>query len=69
VEIEWREKEETGGEKEGKRQRRSTKGKRQRERDRQEGQKTKIQGVGEAERKEGIYIYRGETMKSDRVEK
>ncbi len=27
--------------------------KRQKERDRQEGQKTKIQGVGEAERKEG----------------
>jgi hypothetical protein len=66
VETERREKEETGGEEEGKRQRRSTKGKRQKKRDRQERQKTKIRG-GEEERKEGIY--RGETMESDRVEK
>jgi hypothetical protein len=42
VETERREKEEAGGEKEGKRQRRSTKGKRQKERDSKERQK--IQG-------------------------
>ncbi len=42
METERREKEQTGGEKVGKRQRRSTKGKRQKERDRQERQKTKI---------------------------
>jgi hypothetical protein len=44
VETKRREKEQTGGEKEGKRQRKSTKGKRQKEKDRQERQKTKIGG-------------------------
>ncbi len=57
METQRREKEQTGGEKEGKRQMRSTKGKRQKERGRQERQKTEIWGGEEI--KKGIY--RGET--------
>jgi hypothetical protein len=45
---------ETKGEKEGKRQRRSTKGKRHKERDRQERQKTKIWGEGGGDKKGDI---------------
>jgi hypothetical protein len=62
VETERRGKEETGEEKEGKRQRRSTKGERQRERDRR-GETKDQDTVGG---KRGIY--RGETVESNRAE-
>ncbi len=67
METERRERGRTGGEKEGKRQRRKTTGKRQKGRDKEDRQKTKIPWGEKEERNERIY--RRETMESDKAEK